>query len=445
MWSPLSGLMLAIFMVGSPARATDGESTLDQAKASQVQKLEQRPRHDSLAPLKNPALFQQAPLVRIPSLEAQGQTAQAEGIQLLATNTDPNSAIYMNLNTQISNTISAQGEQNWYYVYSPSAGKLTFNLQTVKSAGIDYDLHVFKLNLATGVLENEQISAFGPLTDEQLSTLVSADSYYFICVNSYQGFDTVTPYKLTALYSSTPDAAEADDHPLQAQAYSGRFTVDQTLDNAYDVDWIKFTVSQNNYFTFSFSNVPASSTYQVGIYDGNLNRLATLSKNSAVTYSIGAGVYYLRVASLDSVVPASAYRLSANVAATSVTLVQVDTDGGNGGFLNYGRGSFWRVYRSTTVIGYLKDTYGNPVPNAPVNVIINTPQTYVTSTQAAGTTDAGGNFRISLSLPAARGTYAYDNWVSIHYYDMASLGIGSSITQYSTSLYHFAYSVYSPH
>jgi len=100
----------------------------------------------------------------------------------------------MNLNTAISNTISAEGEQNWYYVYSPNAGKLTFNLQTVQNSSIDYDLHVFKLNLNTGMLEDEQISAFGPLVDEQLSTLVSADSYYFICVNSYQGFDTATPY-----------------------------------------------------------------------------------------------------------------------------------------------------------------------------------------------------------------------------------------------------------
>lgn len=205
------------------------------------------------------------------------------------------------------------------------------------------------------------------------------------------------------------------------------------------------TVSQANYFTFSFSNVPAASNYQVGVYDGNLNHLATLSKNSTVTYSLGAGVYYLRVASLDSVAPAAAYRLSANVAATSVTLVQVDTNGGNGGYLNYGWGNYWRVYRTATVSGISRDIHGNPVPNAPVNVVINTPQTYVRSPQAVGTTDASGNFSIYLSLPAARGTYSYNNWVSIHYYDMASLGISSSSVQYTTSLYHFAYSVYNPH
>lgn len=438
-------LMMALVTAGSSAHADAGERAPDQVAVDQVPELSQRPRQDHLALLKNQSLLPRAPRVDLSILEGQDEDDNARMIQSLATNTDPNSAIYMGLNTSFENTISAEGEQSWYYVYSPNAGKLTFNLQAVNNANVDYDLHVFNLNLSTGMLEDEQVSAFGPLVNEQLSTLVSADSYYFICVNSYQGFDTTRPYKLTALYSSTSDAAEADDHPSQAEEYSGNFVVDQTLDNAYDADWMKFTVSQANKFTFSFNNVPSSSAYQVGIYDGNLNRLATISKNSTVTYSLGAGVYYLRVASLDSVVPTATYHLGVNVAATSVTLFQVDTDGGNGGFLNYGSGNFWRVYRYATVRGSMKDTNGNPVPNAPVSVVINTPQTYIPRTQAVGVTDASGNFSISMSLPAAAGRYAYNNWVSIHYYDMASMSISSSIVQSNTSLYHFAYSVYNPH
>jgi hypothetical protein len=340
---------------------------------------------------------------------------------------------------------SPPGEQHWYFVHSANAGKLTFNLQVVNSASVDYDLHVFKLNLDTGMLEDKQVSAFGPKTSEQLSTLASADSYYFICVNAYQGFDAARPYQLAALYSPTSDAAEADDHPAQAKPYSVRFTVNQTLDNAYDNDWIKFTAPKSNNFTFTFSNVPSSSNYQVGIYDGNLNRLATLTKNSTVTYSLSAGVYYFRVASLDTAVPAAAYQLGVNTAATSAYLGWVDTDGGNSGFVNYGAGNFWRVYRGTTLAGALMDINGDPVVNAPVTIVVNTPQTYVSTTTVSGVTDVGGNFGVFVNLPSARGTYVYDNYVSYHYFDMATVSIRSSILTYTTSVYHFAYSTYKPH
>ncbi|SEL66279.1 hypothetical protein SAMN05444354_107270 [Stigmatella aurantiaca] len=442
---PLSAALLLLLTVSVPSSASADGLAPELTELTQVQKLIPRPEQSALKPLKALPMLHRASRVDLSILEAHAKTLHEGEVHPLATNTDPSSALYMSLNTAVSNTLSAQGEQHWYFVHSADAGKLTFNLQVVNSASVDYDLHVFKLNLDTGMLEDEQVSAFGPQTSEQLSTLVSEDSYYFICVNAYQGFDAARPYQLAALYSPTSDAAEADDHPAQAKAYSVRFTANQTLDNAYDIDWIQFTAPKANNFTFTFSNVPSSSNYQVGIYDGNLNRLATLTKNSTVTYSMGAGVYYLRVASLDTAVPAAAYQLSVNTAATSAYLGWVDTDGGNAGFVNYGAGNFWRVYRSTILAGALTDINGDPVVNAPVTIVVNTPQTYVSTTTVSGVTDVGGNFGLSVNLPSAKGTYVYDNWSSYHYFDMATVSIRSSILQYNTSVYHFAYSTYKPH
>ncbi|PWK13942.1 hypothetical protein [Tumebacillus permanentifrigoris] len=120
---------------------------------------------------------------KTPSTASQGITAADYG------NHTPNSAIYIDLNTLYQNTMSAQGQ----YVYAPDASKLTALLPAMQTANVNYDLHLFHMNDTTGALENEQVSAFGAGSDDQVG-LVAQPGYYFLCVNSVQGFDATNPY-----------------------------------------------------------------------------------------------------------------------------------------------------------------------------------------------------------------------------------------------------------
>lgn len=369
--------------------------------------------------------------------------AGKQGLTTEGTNNSPDTATFMNLNTMISDTIAAAGEQDWYLTYAPDAGKLTAFLQTVNNASIDYDLHVFKYNETTGTLENELVSAYGPTHYEQLSTLASAGGYYFICVNSYQGSDAVNPYTLALPYATAYDSIEPDDNPWQAVAKSGGYTASQTLDNGFDEDWTKFTVSKTDHYTFSFT-APAAHNYQVQIYNSSLGLVYTLNKNNQSLLKMSPGTYYFKVATTDTVDPSAAYQLSLRymVPPASITITDIETDGGVYGKPSYYTGGDWyRVKSVPTFIGYVTDAQGARVPNTPLTFTVDTPQTYRSTTTAYGMTDANGAFRFSMQIPYAAGVYSYDNWVSTHYYDHASFTIQSIGASYSDGLYHFAYQI----
>ena len=372
--------------------------------------------------------------------------APGGGMTLQGPNTDPGSAQYLDLNTQWSDTLDVQNAQGWYYVYVPANGKVTAFLQTVNNTSIDYDLYLYKYNPLDGTLTPQAQSFYAPAHYEQVSTAAAAGDYYFIMVHAYQGADPVNPYTLAMLYSSTPDSAEPDDNPWQARSVTAGLSASKTLDNAFDEDWHVLTVTQQNTFAFSLSTA-ATGTYQLQLFSANPNGApaATVSKNTQSNYVLPAGTWYARVLSLDTVTPGTPYTLRIGAAASAVTLSSVDTDGGNGGYLNYGYGNAWRVYRTATINGRVVDQLGNGVPNAPVNVVVYTPSTYQTQSQGSGVSQSNGNFSVSVSLPAAAGRLSYDNWISMHYYDLASFSVQADIASASYPLYHFAYSIYQPH
>ncbi|MGE6761639.1 hypothetical protein ACQKGO_26745 [Corallococcus interemptor] len=367
------------------------------------------------------------------------------GMGLQGPNTGPGTAQYLDLNTQWSDTLDAQNAQGWYYVYVPANGKVTAFLQTVGNTSIDYDLYLYKFNPVDSTLTPQAQSFYGPAHYEQVSTTATAGDYYFVMVHAYQGADPVNPYTLAVMYSNTPDSDEPDDNPWQAKSLSTAVSVSRTLDNAFDEDWRVLTVAQQNTFAFSL-NTAATGTYQLQIFSNpHGTPAATVSKNTQSNYQLPAGTWYVRVLSLDTVTPGTPYTLRIGAAANTITLTSVDTDGGNGGYLNYGYGNAWRVYRMATVNGRVVDKFGNGVPNAPVNVVVYTPNTYQSQSQGSGVSQANGNFSVYVSLPAAAGRYSYDNWVSMHYYDLASFSMQSDIASASHPLYHFAYSMYQPH
>ncbi|MCM3763141.1 hypothetical protein M3212_20700 [Alkalihalobacillus oceani] len=66
-------------------------------------------------------------------------------------------------------------------------------MQTVASQNVDYDLHLFKLNESTMMLEEQLSSTYGPALDEQIAR-ISDEGIYFIAIQSWQGFDINNPF-----------------------------------------------------------------------------------------------------------------------------------------------------------------------------------------------------------------------------------------------------------
>ncbi|NVJ03089.1 hypothetical protein HV824_33955 [Myxococcus sp. AM009] len=366
------------------------------------------------------------------------------GLSQLAGNSTPDTAQYLDLNTQWSDTLDVQDEEDWYYVHVPSGGKVTAFLNTVNDASLDYDLYAFSYDATTFALTLEAQSLFGPAHYEQTSVTGAAGSYFFFMVHAYQGADPVNPYTLVVLHSATPDVAEPDDNPWQAQSANSGLNATRTLDNGFDEDWVVFNVGLQNNYKFSLSTA-AAATYQLQIFSNPGGApAATVNKNASATYSLPPGTWYVRVLSLDVVEPATPYTLRVGVAPASIVLDRVDTENGYSGYHNFGFGLAWRVRYFATFVGSLTDIYGQPVANAPVDITVFTPSTYQAQTDVSGASDANGQFTITTNVPHAWGRESRKVYLFREYYDRASFTITSGTTSLSRAVYHYAHSVYEP-
>lgn len=283
--------------------------------------------------------------------------------------------------------------------------------------------------------------------DEQVSRIAPAGIYY-LAVNTVSGFDASNPFYFTVVQSSVYDSAEPDDNYVYAKAKTSAFTVSQTIDNAFDEDWIKFTVSTAKQYTISFNNPAAGTTYQVNIYNQNLNQLATINQNSSGTYNMSAGTYYFRVLSTSSFNASQPYTFSVSNAASVVTVTSITSDPNVSGYMTYGYGNKYRIQNYITVTGSARDSSGNAAANVPITVSIRTVLNNLLYT-ATTTTNSSGGFTATISnIQPGVGLYGYDNWVSYHYFDIIPIQFSSNnavLSSNETTLYHFAYQIYQPH
>jgi hypothetical protein len=397
----------------------------------------------------SPATLMEAPL-RAPGAPKPLDVGQwqprlsGSGVSQATANNSPETAQFLSLDTQWSDTLDVQDEEDWYYTYVPNGGKVTAFLSTVNDASVDFDLYLYKYDPVDGSLTPQTQSLFGPTHYEQASTTATAGDCYFFMVHAYQGASPVNPYTLVLVQSSAPDVAEPDDNPWQARGVSAGLNATQTLDNALDEDWAVIQVPRQNNYKFSL-NTAAAANYRLQLFSNpNGAPAATVNKNASATYTLPAGTWYLRVLSLDTVEPATPYTVRAGVSAASLALSRIDTDSGAGGYYNRGYGYAWEVYHFATFVGSLKDIHGAPVPNAPVDIVISTPETVVKETRFSGAADANGNFTFRVDIPAARGTRYYQQYNFKYYFDLASYNIKSGAVNASANLYHYAHVRYSP-
>lgn len=362
-------------------------------------------------------------------------------------NDSPDNATVISIGNVYSDIITQENEQKWYVFENDEPGKLTVILQTVQSSSVDYDLHLFKLNEETMTLEEQITSSYGPGINEQLSRIADP-GIYFICINSFQGYDANTPFYFLINYSETYDSKEPDDNIWQAPVYTDEIFQNQTLDNYYDVDWFVFQVSSNKTLAVNLtdpSNPDLNTGYQLDIFDQNLNPLASLSSNTHYSVTFQPGVYLLRVVHGSSYNPQQEYTLNITREVARAVISKVDSDPNVAGYVNYGYGYKWRIEHYAVFHGQLLDNNGSPVPHADVLVAIETRLNNKIYTET-GLTDDNGNFSISISnIQEAIGEYSWYGPVSIHYYDIIPLVIlsnGKTIECNENSLYHFAYSIY---
>ncbi|MGE6226271.1 Ig-like domain-containing protein [Paenibacillus chitinolyticus] len=390
----------------------------------------------------------EAPLSLDKAARGQGLTVNVNA----ALNNNPNNAIQVVTGAVYADKITEEGGQRWYVFQTNNPGKLTAYLQTIPSASIDYDLHLFRYDPATSSLVEQETSSYGPQSNEQISRIAPA-GIYFLAVSAYTGFDANTSYYFTVVESPSYDAAEPDDNIWHAQQKTDSFTVSgRTIDNSLDVDWIKYTVTAAKSFHIKLANSAPGTTYQLQIFNQNLGSLGTVDQNKDVDASLTPGTYYLRVVSLNSFNATVPYSLtfSEYKAPASVEIVSIKSEPNidSGERINYGRGDKWRIQNYMTVTGIARDASGAPAYNASVSVFI---EALRNNQLYSGTavTDSNGRFTLTINgIQAASGRYAYSGYVSTHYYDIIPMWVYSGGTQLNAndnSLYHFAYSIYNPH
>ncbi|MGW9124416.1 Ig-like domain-containing protein [Paenibacillus chitinolyticus] len=383
------------------------------------------------------------------------KAARGQGLSVnvnAALNNNPNNAIQVVTGAVYADKITEEGGQRWYVFQTNAPGKLTAYLQTIPSASIDYDLHLFRYDPATSSLVEQETSSYGPQSNEQISRIAPA-GIYFLAVSAYTGFDANTSYYFTVVESPSYDAAEPDDNIWHAQEKTDSFTVSgQTIDNSLDADWIKYTVTAAKSFHIKLANSAPGTTYQLQIFNQNLGSLGTVDQNKDVDASLTPGTYYLRVVSLNSYNASVPYSLtfSEYKAPASVEIVSIKSEPNvdAGQRIDYGEGNKWRIQNYMTVTGLAKDASGAPAFNAPITVYI---QTKLNNKiySGTGTTSSNGTFSVAINgIQPAIGQNLFYGYVSTHYYDIIPLLVYSGGTQLNAndnSLYHYAYSIYNPH
>lgn len=228
-------------------------------------------------------------------------TTEYSGITDLG-NTSLDKSAYASLNTMTYGQIKAEGEQRWYLTKVDKGQKLTAFLGYKAESAIDLNLYLFKYNESDGSISQVAYSALNgksTTSNEQLS-YISDGGYYFMCVNSAGGFDVNNKYQLILISSNKYDSSEPDDSITQRKILSGiPTTISQTIDNAFDVDWIQFTVPENKNISGTFQNASSNGTYKMTIYDHNLDSLGTLTQGQNFNGLFAAGAYLIKVEAIS--------------------------------------------------------------------------------------------------------------------------------------------------
>lgn len=206
----------------------------------------------------------------------------------MAANTDPNYAYIVEDGMVVQGTIEAEKEARWYAFILNEKSKVTLLTQMVEA--MDADLYMFSLNEETMGLELIGGSAnAGKGIEEYAYGILEAGTYFF----AIQGYEGTGNYAF-AFYQNTSLANEINDTYDMATVAGLGTRLTGVIDNPYDVDYYKITLTTAVLMKYSFTG-PANYEMKLESDNGKV-----LSMPVANTYKFFPGTYYFKVQSKDT-------------------------------------------------------------------------------------------------------------------------------------------------
>ncbi len=171
--------------------------------------------------------------------------------------TGPDTAPQILPGTYYMDALTDTGAQHWFYTQADRNGQMTIHLDVPSSTTVDYDLYVYSYEVSSGNLYSFETSMNNPTVAEHISFSIASGSYYFICVNSYQGGGSNMYYYLH-VETSALGVGEIDDFPDDARTvYPSLNTMCNAtgeLSMRNDIDFLKFTAVGNGAAIVLISN-----------------------------------------------------------------------------------------------------------------------------------------------------------------------------------------------
>lgn len=226
-------------------------------------------------------------------LAADTQTTTGSAVTI---NDSQNRAYTIGIGNIYNDTMTSEGGQRWYAFENSSIQKLTVIMQASNSTNVDYSLFLFKYNEQTNNLDLVSGSLYPSSANEQLSA-IGQKGIYFIGISSVKGFDDKNPFNFEVISSEKYGDNEPDDNIFQAKSRDSSFSIEDTIDNNFDQDWSKFSITEASIISASLTNVSSSNAYKVDIINSQLQIQRTLDANSSNSFVLPAGTYYARVQS----------------------------------------------------------------------------------------------------------------------------------------------------
>jgi len=221
-----------------------------------------------------------------------------------------NTALYLD-SSYMGNVLAdaATDSENWYYFQLEETCKISAVLEQPVSGG-DYDIYLYQYG-DDGSLSLISYSLYSGSTMENLSAIGDSGFYFLRVVPQTAATEADAVYFFMISLITECDACEPDDMPAFAAEYSNSIDVNNTIDNMYDQDWSKLTVSTGGTHIVSLSNIPDECTYNMYIFDSSLNFVAGMScsENKVGTVNLESGDYYVKVASTTGYSTSQSYNL----------------------------------------------------------------------------------------------------------------------------------------
>lgn len=188
----------------------------------------------------------------------------------------------------VQGTITKEKEARWYAFVVNENSKFSIVAQMADS--LDADLYLFSLNSTTSELELLGGSANAGVGVTEHTTGVLKPGVYFFAIQGYEGIGNYA----FAFYQNTNITNEPNDTYDTATATELGSTLTGEIDNPYDVDYYKITLTNAVLMNYSFMT---DANYKMELTTSDGKGFTIPEMNNA--YKLFPGTYYLKVSSKD--------------------------------------------------------------------------------------------------------------------------------------------------